>query len=246
MKKILLNIALATCVFASDKLLPHDKIVDIIKHTPLYTQLMSKKDIKLKGTQKEDFYIITIYDKNMEANFFVTKDYKYTILGTILDNKKRIPIVADYPATKFTGNRATVLNGVVFSFGSGDKDLYVVTDPQCPFCRKFEKLAQKYHLSQKYKIHVIFYPLSFHKDAKAMIYYILDAKTQQQRAKRFHEVLMGSDKYKSFKPSPKELIRLKKELARSKQAAVELNIKGTPSFYDSNLKEIKDRESLFK
>jgi len=249
MKKVVLSLGLALSLFASDKLLAPTKAKNILEKTPLYSQLKSRVEkgiLKVKGVEKKDFYIITVYDKRGEGNFFVTKDLKYTILGNILNNKTKTPLRAEYPAKKFSGNKNIVKEGVLFSFGNGDKDLYVVTDPECPFCQKFEKMAKKAKLGEKYRIHVIFLPLSFHKHSKDMIYYILSADSDAEKAKRFHETLTGDTKWASFTPTKEKKAEIDAALKKSKKAVEELGAKGTPSFYDENMNEIKNRGKLFQ
>jgi len=244
MKKILLSLSLVASLFGSDKVLTQKEVTNVLHHTPIFNKI--KKGIKTKGVEHKDFYIITLYNNRGEQNVFVTKDLKYTLLGLVLDNKTKMPIEPDYPSKKFSGNKADVENGVVFSFGNGKKDLYVVTDPECPFCQKFEKISQKHHLNDKYRFHIIFLPLSFHKNSKAMIYYILSGKDDQEKAQRFKETLTGSNKWKSFTPTKEQKQKIDAKLAQSKKAVQELGAKGTPSFYDSDLNEIKDRRSILK
>jgi len=236
MKKILLSLSLVASLFAADKLLNPKEALEIAKHSPFYNQIQSKlkAGLKIKGMEKDDFYIITIYDDNGAGNFFVTKDLKYTILGNVFDNKKQQLIKANYPAEPFSGDPKVVKDGVLFSFGSGKEDLYVVTDPECPFCQKFEKEAKNTNFAKKYRIHIIFLPLPFHKNSKDMIYYILSAKTEAQKAQRFHEVLQGSDAWKNFKPTPAQKAKIDAELQKSIKAVKALKAKGTPSVYDAN------------
>jgi len=247
MKKLALVGILAISSFASN-LLNQKEAINILKHSPIYAQIAPrlKKGLKVKGEDEGDFYLITVYDKKGEGNIFITKNLKYTILGNILDNKTKKFIRPNYPAEPFHGNRKVVENGVVFSIGHGKKDLYVVTDPQCPFCRRFEKLAEKAHLADKYKIHLIFMPLSFHKHSKAMIYYILNANNEKEKAKRFKETLDGGNAWSKFKPTKEEKAKIDKIIAKSEKAANELGAKGTPTFYDKKMTEIKNRASIFK
>jgi thiol:disulfide interchange protein DsbC len=248
MRKVLLSLSLVASLFASDKLLPQKQVEKILKSSPVYSQVKSKlnKGLKVKGVDKGDFYIITVYGKRGEGNLFISKDLKYTILGNILDNKKKTLLRADYPVEPFKGNKEIVKNGIVFSFGKGKKDLYVVTDPQCPFCQRFEKLAEKSHLSDKYKIHIIFLPLSFHKHSKDMIYYILSADSESQKAKRFKETLSGGDEWKKFKATSQQKQKIDAQIEKSKRAVEELGARGTPTFYDENFTQIKNRGKLFK
>ena len=247
MKKLLLASLITLSAFANN-LLNQTEALNILKHTPIYNQIAPKlsKGLKVKGQDKGDFYLITIYDKRGEGNLFVTKNLKYTILGNILNNKTKQPLRPNYPAEPFTGNKQIVKNGVVFTIGHGEKELYVVTDPECPFCRRFEKLAEQAHLTDKYTIHIIFLPLSFHKHSKAMIYYILSANSNKEKAKRFKETLNGGNEWKRFKPTEIQKENIDKIISKSEKAANELKAKGTPSFYDKNLKEIQNRRSIFQ
>ena len=248
MKKVLLSLSLVVSLFASDKVLTPKEATSILSKTPFYAKLKNRlnKNLKIKGMIKDSFYIITVYDKKSEGNILVTKDLKYTILGNVINNKTKQPLRAEYPAKKFQGSKQIVNNGVLFSFGNGKEDLYIVTDPQCPYCQKFEKLAKKTKLSEKYKIHIIFLPLPFHKNAPAMIEYILSGKDDKEKSQRFHKTLTGDNSWQTFKATPKQKERIANELKKSKKAVEELGARGTPYFYDKNLKEIKNRGQLFK
>ena len=248
MKKVLLSLSLIASLFAGDKFLNADQATKILQKTPFYSKMKNrlKNNLKIKGIEKSNFYIITIYDDRGEGNIFVTKDLKYTILGNIIDNKTRQYVKPNYPAKKFKGNKQIVKDGVLFSFGKGKEDLYIVTDPECPFCQRFEKMAKNSNFGKKYRIHVIFLPLPFHKHSKAMIYYILSAKTDAQKAKRFHETLQGGNEWKSFKPTAAQKAKIDDELKKSQKAVRELGARGTPYFYDENMKEIKNKGKLFQ
>jgi len=247
MKKLALVGILAISSFASN-LLNQKEALNILKHSPVYAQIAPrlKSGLKVKGQDKGDFYLITVYNKNSEGNLFITKNLKYTIFGNILNNQTKSMLHPTYPAEPFHGNKEIVKNGVVFTIGHGKKELYVVTDPQCPFCRRFERLAEQAHLTDKYTIHIIFLPLSFHKHSKAMIYYILSAKNNEEKAKRFKETLDGGNEWQKFTPTKIQKAKIDKIIAKSEKAANELKAKGTPSFYDKNLKEIKNRRSIFQ
>jgi thiol:disulfide interchange protein DsbC len=125
----------------------------------------------------------------------------------------------------------------MFTFGKGNKDLYLVTDPECPFCKMMEQ-QKKDIIEKNYRVHVILYPLSFHKNAKAMSYYILAGKTDEERAKRLKEVLSGSNAWKNYKPTKEEVAKYEKELENSKKAVEELGARGTPSLFDENFKPV--------
>ena len=244
MKKILLTFGLVVSLFGVDKMLSHDKVIKIIKSTPMGSQLLDQeksKKVTLSGVQKADFYIIIVSGDKGKANLMVSKDLKYTFLGPVLDNKTTKPIKA-----VFKKDAKKIKNGVLFSFGKGKKDIYVITDPECPWCRKFEEAAKNSNFSKNYRAHIILHPLSFHKNAKAMSYYILSAKTEQEKVKRFHETLAGSEAYKKFKPTKAQKMALDNELVKANNATNELDVPGVPSFFDENFNEIPDRDKLLK
>jgi len=236
MKKLILSISLGISLFAFDKILPQKETIEILKATPLYNRLapLLKKDkVKIKATLKDEFYIMELITPQGKGLFYVTKDKKYTIIGRILD-KKGNTLIPNFPK-----NKEIVNEGVSFTFGKGKKEIYLVTDPECPFCRLMAK-KKKELLEKNYKVHVILMPLPFHKHAKAMSYYVLAGKTDKEKAKRMLEVLEGSNAWKNYHPTKEEIKKFNKELEKSKKAANELGAQGTPSVYDNNLNPIED------
>ena len=234
MKKLLLSAGIIASLFASDKILTATQALNVLKSSPLYERLKPAigKQFKIKGVENDSFYIIELDSKRGKGLLFITKDKKYTILGRVIDNKTGQMVIPHYPV-----NKNLVKKGISFTFGHGNKDIYVVTDPECPFCRMMErKVGDK--LAKNYRVHVILYPLSFHKNAKAMSYYILAGKTDQERAKRMSEVLEGSNAWKNFHPTKEQIKKFDEELEKSKKAAMELGARGTPSVYDKEFNQI--------
>jgi thiol:disulfide interchange protein DsbC len=137
MKKLFLSLGIAVSLFASDKLLSQDELNNVLKSTPLYprlSQAIKKGRIKVRGVKKDEFYIINLQTPRGSGNIYVTADKKYTILGRIIDNKNGSILQANFPV-----NKKIIEKGISFTFGEGKKDLYVVTDPECPFCRMMEQ-----------------------------------------------------------------------------------------------------------
>ena len=235
MKKTLLSIGIVASLFAGDTLLTKKELNEVLKSSFIYPKL--KKDIKkgivkVRGVFKDGFYIINIKTPRGAGNIYITKDKKYTILGNVLNNKDGSPLRANFPV-----NKKIVQNGIAFTFGKGNKEIYLVTDPECPYCRMMEEKTKK-NLKKNYRVHVILFPLSFHKNAKAMSYYILAGKTDEEKDKRFREVLGGSNAWKNYKPSKEEKEKFDKILANSKKAVEELGARGTPTVYDKDFNQI--------
>jgi thiol:disulfide interchange protein DsbC len=236
MKKLFLSLSVAISLFASDKLLPQKELNSVLKSSILYPRLaqdIKKGLIKVRGVKKDGFYIINIQTKRGAGNIYITADKKYTIIGRILNNKNGSTLSANFPV-----NKKIVNEGISFSFGNGKKDLYVVTDPECPFCRMMEQKT-KNTLAKNYRVHVILFPLPFHKDAKAMSCYILAGKTDKEKSQRMKKTMLGGNEWKNYKPSKAELNKCYGELEKSKRAAIELQAKGTPSVYDENFNSIE-------
>jgi len=234
MKKIILGLSVAASLFAYDKVLPQKETINILKATPIYGQLapmIKNGKIKTKATLKDNFYIIEIDTPRGKGLIYVTKNKKYTIIGRVLKSNGQM-LIPNFPK-----NAEIIKKGVLFTFGKGKKEIYLVTDPQCPFCRMMEK-EKKAILAKDYKVHVILMPLPFHKYAKAMSYYILAAKTDAQKAKRLQDILSGSNEWKNFKPTKQQKAEFDKELQNAKKAAMELGAHGTPSVYDKNFNPI--------
>ena len=235
MKKFLLGATIVASLFASDKLLTQKELNSVLKSSILYNQLengIKKGVLTVKGTKKDDFYIINIQTKRGGGNIYITSDKKYTILGRIINNKNGSILQPNFPK-----NSEIIKNGVSFTFGEGKKDIYLVTDPQCPFCRLMEKKTKK-ELAKNYRVHVILFPLPFHKYAKPMSCYILAAKTDKEKAKRMQETLLGGNEWKNYKPTKEEAKRCQIELEKAQKAANELGARGTPSVYNSKFNPI--------
>ncbi|NPA11860.1 MAG: thioredoxin fold domain-containing protein [Epsilonproteobacteria bacterium] len=235
MKKIILSLGLAAALFGFDKEIPQKDLMATLKASPVYLQiapLIKKGEVKLRGTLKNGFYVIEIDTKRGKGLLYLTKDLKYTIIGQVIDNKTMKPLIPNFPK-----NLQTINKGVMFTFGKGKKEIYLVTDPECPFCKKLEKEKGEF-IKNNYKVHVILFPLPFHKNAKAMSYYILAGKNDQERAKRMQEILKGSDTWKKFKPTKAQKAKFDQELQNAQAAARELGARGTPSVFDKNLEPI--------
>jgi thiol:disulfide interchange protein DsbC len=60
-----------------------------------------------------------------------------------------------------------------FTLGQGKKVVYLVTDPQCPFCKQAESLVKKLIQPEDLSVRFIFFPLDSHKGAREQCISIL-------------------------------------------------------------------------
>lgn len=154
----------------------------------------------------------------------------------------------DGKAILFPKDTASIKEGVAFSYGSGSKEIYIVTDPECPYCTRLEKSIHG-KLSD-YTVHVIFFPLSFHKKAPAMVDWIMQGKDDGAKKERFEQVMLkGSTDYSALIKDPKKpyvYSEAVQPVMKKMQAAVlELNVRGTPAIYDMNFNTLP-QDQLFK
>jgi thiol:disulfide interchange protein DsbC len=162
---------------------------------------------------------------------YISKKTGETFIGVAFDKNGKI--------IKIPLNKNVIKKGIVFSFGNKKgKDIYIVTDPECPYCKRFEEMSKG--KLKDYNVHIIIMPLSFHRHSKAMTYYILNGKTDKERLERFRNSIEGGKNYQKFKPSKKQLDEYNNDIKNSKQAARELGAQGTPSLYDENFNPIQD------
>jgi thiol:disulfide interchange protein DsbC len=153
----------------------------------------------------------------------------------------------------FEGNPVTlpkdskaIKEGVSFSYGTGSKEIYVITDPECPYCIRFEKAI--HGKLKDYRVHVILYPLSFHKKAPMMVEWIMQAKSDEAKYKRLSDLMFNNskeyEKLKSadFSYSP----QVKEKIQKAKIAFAELEARGTPAVFDEKFKPIATSSFLQK
>jgi len=141
-----------------------------------------------------------------------------------------------------------IKEGVAFSYGTGSKEIYIVTDPECPYCTRLEKAIHG-KLSD-YTVHVILFPLSFHKKAPAMVDLIMQGKDDAAKKERFDQIMLkDSTAYSALiKDATKPYVyseAVKPAMTKMNEAVLELNVRGTPAIYDKNFNPLS-QDQLFK
>jgi thiol:disulfide interchange protein DsbC len=116
---------------------------------------------------------------------------------------------------------AGIDTGKGITIGSGSKNVFEFTDPDCPFCRKASKYFEG---RQDVTRHIFFYPLPRHPKAKEKAQYIL---SQSDSAKAYHEVMSGRmDSVQTFATTPKG-VKLQQE---QYDIAKTSKVSSTPTF----------------
>jgi thiol:disulfide interchange protein DsbC len=189
------------------------------------------------GIDKGDFYFLKVRVTSPRGsqlhNSYLDKQTGMVYVGEAYDKEGNLLV--------FPKEKKVVDEGVAFSYGNGKKELYLVTDPECPYCTKFEK-ASKDKISE-YTIHVIFLPLGFHKKSPAMIEWIMKGKNDVDKKARLDAIMLkGSAAYQFLiKDKDKPFVYSKSTqeiIDRSMRAVEELGAQATPSLFDEKLEPV--------
>jgi len=226
----------STVVMADVKYLTKEKIFELSKSSKFLSNAYTRI---IEGIDEDNTYFLNVQHKGKIVNCFVDKNTGSIYMGERYD--------ATGKKSQFTKSSAriarlkqSVNSSVSFSYGTGKKDLYLFTDPECIYCKKFEIKAKG--LLGDYTMHVILYPLRFHKNAPAMIEWImqgLDDKEKHERAEAImvhnsQEYKLSLDKKKPFKYSS----TVNSNLSIGKNAARLLRVTGTPTMFDSEFHKL--------
>jgi len=244
MNKTLLNLAavitLVTTVSATESIVDKTKLQEIITKN----RVLQDPSLTLKGViEKADSYVLKLEARSPQGSQLITafldKKTSELYIGSAYDKEGK--------AITFPKDAKVVKEGVSFSYGKGSKDIYIVTDPECPYCSKFEKaIAGK---MDDYTVHVILFPLSFHKKAPAMVDWIMQGKDDAGKKERFEDLMLkASRKYTELiKDAKKPYVyssATQEQMEKSNKAAMELNVRGTPTIYDANFNPLSQDQLL--
>ncbi len=244
MKQILLTLT-ATATLMST-LMATETVVDQAK-LPEFKKLnkvLQDPALTIKGAiEKPDSYVLKLEAKGQRGSqnitAFLNKKTSELYIGSAYDKEGKAII--------FPKDAKIVNEGVAFSYGKGSKEIYLVTDPECPYCTKFEQAA--HGKLDDYTVHVILFPLSFHKKAPAMTQWIMMGKDDVEKKARFDEVMIkGSTKYTELIKDAKKPFEYsdsaKTYIDKSEATARELNMRGTPALYDANFNPLSQEQIL--
>jgi len=206
----------------------------------LYEALNVENITILDGIDEGDTYFLKLQYKKLTKQkilyAFIDKKSAKVYIGTRYEKDGTASV---FPKTKRAKEK--IKQGVFFTFGKGEKEIYMVTDPSCPYCKKFEKMT-KGKLSN-YTIHVIFQVFSFHKKSPAMVEWIMQGKDDNAKQARMEAVMVdGSKKYESLL-STKRSVAIEEQIAKGIKAAQMLEAMGAPMFYDKDFNRLS-KESI--
>lgn len=192
--------------------------------------LFQRAGIKVeKAFDSGEFYVLKIEAQGRKDELYLTKDKKFVVSGSVINTSNGLPLKAPVDLSALKGKEA-------FTYGDGKEEFILFTDPECPYCKKFESYFPQ--LKDKVKIKVFFYPLDFHPNAREISKYILSRKTKKEKIDAFFEFEIGNEsvlsKVKNTKYSTAEEEKLNNFLNEQIELGINLGVQGTPALFDKN------------
>jgi thiol:disulfide interchange protein DsbC len=219
-KKLLLALVVVTSLNAATPLSKSE--VKQIEELELFkrVQISIKKAYDL-----ESFYLLKVVIQGNNDEVYLTKDKKHLIAGDVISTATGAKLEAPADLTDVRGKESLV-------FGSGSDEYFLFTDPECPYCKKFESYFPQ--IEKNVKIRVYYYPLDFHKNAKDMSLYVMSKKTNEERIKAMLNIDVNDEGYKNRKYSKEQLAELEASLTAQIAIGQQLEVSGTPAVFDKD------------
>lgn len=170
-KTIIGSIVVASSMFAMSQ-----AELDSFRHN----ELLKGDNIKFIAGKKinKDFALIKGYVKSERgiAPVKIITDNNIVIAnGVVYDAKSKQRITIDIDYKKHLKDEA-------FTIGNGKKDLFLFSEPECPYCVRFEDELSKFK-KDEYKLHVFMFPLEqIHFLAKDMSIAVLSQPIKDRAA----------------------------------------------------------------
>jgi thiol:disulfide interchange protein DsbC len=188
-------------------------------------ELLKRAEIKItKAYDQGSLYLLNIKVRGKADEVYLTKDKKLLIAGDVIDTATGMKVSVPADLSGVIGKEA-------FTYGTGTDEYVLFTDPECPYCKKFESYFPQ--IADKVKIRVFFYPLEFHKNAKDLSVYILSKKTNEEKIKAMFEANVELEDFKNRKISDKDSAKLEAQLNEQIKISQDLNVQGTPTMFDA-------------
>jgi len=156
--------------------------------------------------------------------FYMDGQSKYILAGNLisLKDKKNITRERQQEFMKVSKDQLKELEKYVnIKFGEGDKYIYFITDPDCPFCKRSNPIIEECAKKNKVQVKVILFPLPIHPEAFGKSVALVCDK------KGFKEYTEGYN-------SQNQCEEGKKAIQANLEFLNKLGINGTPTFIGMN------------
>jgi thiol:disulfide interchange protein DsbC len=188
-----------------------------------------------EGYDMDSVYLLRIQARGNSDTIYLTKDKKYLIAGNVIGTAdgKKLDVPADL--SKVIGKEA-------FIYGKGKDEYILFTDPECPYCKKFESYFTQ--VEDKVKIRIFFFPLSFHPNAKDISLYIMAQDSKEAKSNAFLNTTKDTPAFVNRKIDSAKLEKLQKSLDEQMAIGSKLGVAGTPSLFDGKGNKVSWVEML--
>ncbi len=220
MKSILMSLTLLSSLHAVENVSKNE--IKEMQNLELFKNAQVKV---LKAYDVGSVYLLNVEVQGKSDKIFLTKDKKYLIAGDVISTKNGKPLEVPVDLTSTLGKEA-------FTFGTGKDEYVLFTDPECPYCKNFEKHFPK--IEDKVKIRVFYFPLDFHKNAEDISLYVMSQKTYKDKKYAMLNTDANTKAFKERKYEKGQLEKLKNHLNTQIEIAKKIGVRGTPSVFDAN------------
>jgi thiol:disulfide interchange protein DsbC len=218
-KSALVGSLLLTSTYAKEASLPTKQFENI--------NLFKNKNIPFsvkEAYDRGDFFHLKAKIGGNIQELFLSKDKKYLLFGKAFDANSGDELIIPVDMNSYAKDAG-------MTYGTGKEEFFVFTDPECPYCKKFESFWPK--VAKNVKLNVFFFPLSFHKNAKDMSLYVM-SQDPKKRYDALKNLTAESKELKDAKYTTSELKELEKRLEVQMKIANDLGVRGTPAVYDKD------------
>jgi len=131
-----------------------------------------KKDvrvIKIQPSLVSELCEVQVNFKGQNRILYTDPKGEFLITGSIFRSSDGINITKEAitKLNRFTDSDLRRLEDLAaFTIGSKGKTVYFVTDPQCPYCKKAERIVVHTAEAGELQLKVLLFPLGFHRGAK--------------------------------------------------------------------------------
>ncbi|NQY20204.1 MAG: thioredoxin fold domain-containing protein [Campylobacteraceae bacterium] len=223
------KIILIACVFLLSTLSAKEVSPKVLKEISSLKMLKNSGVEVKKAYIQNDIYLLEALIQGRLQTLFLTKDKKNLITGKVYDVNKAMELSIPINVAILKGKEG-------FSYGEGKDEYYLFTDPECPYCKKFESYFPK--LKKHVKINVLFYPLDFHKNAIDLAAFILSHKTADSKAQAMFDAEPSLKAFKNKKYKKGEKEKLVKIIKEQMALGERLGVRGTPTLFSVKGKSV--------
>ncbi|ETR68024.1 MAG: thiol:disulfide interchange protein DsbC [Candidatus Magnetoglobus multicellularis str. Araruama] len=135
-------------------------------------QPVVKREVEIKGIRPTPYTglcEVHVRINGRDNIIYTNPDNGFFIFGHLIESQsgENLTRKALELYTKLSPDEVKSLKSyAAFSIGKGPVEVYYVTDPQCPYCKKGEKILKQLADAGEITVHILLYPLAFHKNAK--------------------------------------------------------------------------------